>query len=515
VTIKSNYFNKIGSLSIVISSVLIATACQVTPQTPSAAAAAALPASEPTLPTRDAEPVVEAAVDSDEAASSPTHSAASEATTEPRQMRKAQTASVANAAREQPQQESDQTSKSTEGTGVSRGIGVDQPDDLWERIRQDLSWQETESVRIDKARNNYLRQDNYMPMVSERADQYLYYIVEEVEKRNMPMEIALIPMIESALDPFARGPSGAAGLWQIMPKTGAHLGLDQDSWYDGRQAVRDSTQVALDYLESLYEQFGEDWFLALAAYNAGAGRVSRAQQANKAKGLSTDYWSLNLPRHTTYYVPKIIALAQIVAEPERFDVVIPEVQNAPAFEVVDTGTQLQLAKAAQLAEVDIDTLRALNPGQLRETTSPDRPPEILLPIGSADIFEYNIAKLSPDQLVEWKTYKIKPGDNLGQIAQKFDIDVEVLQEINRIRGSMINAGDYLKIPGAPSIDATIAAASDGNTKSQGYEVREGDSLYRIAGRFKVSVDQIIAWNDLDRRAYLKPGQQLKLYPKGG
>lgn len=392
---------------------------------------------------------------------------------------------------------------------------ADQTSDLWERIRKDLRWQETKSVRIDKARERYLRHSTHVPEVTSRADHYLYYIVEEVQKRNMPVEIALIPMLESDWDPFAESPSGAAGLWQIMPETGAHLGLEQDSWYDGRVALRDSTTVALDYLETLYEQFDRDWFLALAAYNSGAGNVARARKANEAQGLDTDYWSLRLPRQATNYVPKLIALSQIVAEPERFGVEIAEVENAPSFEVVDTGGLLQMSRAAELAGVDLDTLRALNPGQLRETLLPGRPLEILVPVGSADRFETNIAKLSPEELVQWTTYRIKPGDSLNLIAQKFDIEVEILQDINSIDGSKIQAGEILKIPDDGHSDLGEGLASAGENTPQGYRVREGDSLYRIAGKFNVSVEDIIVWNALDRKAYLKPGQQLKLYIKGG
>ena len=378
-----------------------------------------------------------------------------------------------------------------------------------------LLWQTLLKNHQQQTRERYLRHSTHVPEVTSRADHYLYYIVEEVQKRNMPVEIALIPMLESDWDPFAESPSGAAGLWQIMPETGAHLGLEQDSWYDGRVALRDSTTVALDYLETLYEQFDRDWFLALAAYNSGAGNVARARKANEAQGLDTDYWSLRLPRQATNYVPKLIALSQIVAEPERFDVEIAEVENAPSFEVVDTGGLLQMSRAAELAGVDLDTLRALNPGQLRETLLPGRPLEILVPVGSADRFETNIAKLSPEELVQWKTYRIKPGDSLNLIAQKFDIEVEILQDINSIDGSKIQAGEILKIPDAGHSDLGEALASAGANTPQGYRVREGDSLYRIASKFNVSVEDIIVWNALDRKAYLKPGQQLKLYIKGG
>ncbi|MEZ5504432.1 MAG: transglycosylase SLT domain-containing protein, partial [Halioglobus sp.] len=314
------------------------------------------------------------------------------------------------------------------------------PEDLWVRIRHDLSWHTEHNAKIETARAALLQQPNYLPEVADRADFYLYYIVEEVQKRGMPMEIALVPMVESTLNPFASSSSGAAGMWQIMPETGIHLGLEQDSWYDGRQALRDSTTVALDYLESLHQQFDGDWLLALAAYNCGAGTVARARQANQDKGLPTDYWSLDLPHQTNAYVPKLIALAQLVAEPDRFGVTIPSVANAPSFEVAETGRPLKLSQAAKLAGVDIDTLRALNPGQLRGAIAPDRPAELLLPVGTRNRFEYNIAQLSPEELVQWQTYRIQPGDSLDHIARKFDTEVAVLQEANGLKDSSIQAG---------------------------------------------------------------------------
>jgi membrane-bound lytic murein transglycosylase D len=385
---------------------------------------------------------------------------------------------------------------------------AEQPDDLWERIRLDLSWQDVESTRVDKARNAILRQSNYMAVVSNRADYYLYYIVEEVQKRDMPVEIALIPVVESTLNPFASSSSGAAGLWQIMPATGDHLGLEQDRYYDGRQALRDSTTVALDYLEDLHGRFDNDWLLALAAYNYGVGNVTRARKENEEKGLGTDYWSLKLPRQAHTYVPKLIALAQIVAEPERFDVEIPVVTNVPSFEVAELGGTMQMAQAAELAGVDVDTLRALNPGQIGDIISPYRQ-ELLLPAGTLDRFEYNIAQLSPEELVQWKTYRIKSGDSLDLIARKFDTDVAVLQQINGIHNDTIRAGSMLKIP------ADSSEQLDSVPDPEGYSVRAGDSLYLIAGRYKVSVNDIIAWNALDPAAYLKPGQKLRLQPPGG
>jgi membrane-bound lytic murein transglycosylase D len=392
----------------------------------------------------------------------------------------------------------------------------EQPDDLWERIRQELSWHTMQSPQVDSARKQILRQPNYFPNISDRADYYLYYIVEEVKRRDMPMEIALIPLVESSLNPFASGPAGAAGLWQIMPATGTHLGLERNSVYDGRKDLQDSTTVALDYLESLYEEFDEDWLLALAAYNSGAGTVTRAREANEARGLDTDFWSLNLPGHTREYIPKVVALAQVLADPERFNMDIPSVENAPSFEVVDTEKPLEMAQAAELAGVDVDTLRALNPGQLGKSVAPNESGELLLPVGTRNRFEYNIALLSPEELVQSRTYKIKAGDNLGAIASKFDTDVALLQKVNGMHGSDIHAGDTLRIPGDGSVEfSQKPAAGTAVRTSQTYLVRDGDTLTGIARTFNVSVSDILTWNALKADAHIRPGQQLTVYAKDG
>ena len=389
------------------------------------------------------------------------------------------------------------------------------PVDLWERIRRGLSWQGIHNSQIGKARDAYLRQPDYLDVVSERASLYLHYIVEEVERRDLPVEIALLPLVESTLNPFATSPERAAGLWQIMPATGRHLGIQSDWWYDGRRDLRESTRVALDYLESLHREFDGDWMLALAAYNSGKGRVGRARRSNEKKGLPTDYWSLKLPRETRHYVPRLLALTQIVAYPEAFDVALPPVPNESAFELAATGGQIEIARAAALAEVDIAVIRALNPGQLRWATSPEQAPEILLPPGTAARFVEGVAQLGPDDRVRWQHYRIARGDNLIGIAKKFDTEVGLLREVNGIRGSMIRAGDTLMIPMGSAWASSLAMASPTQPTRRGYRVRRGDSLYRIAGRFNVSINDIIDWNSLDPNDYLQPGQKLTLYVGGG
>ena len=393
-------------------------------------------------------------------------------------------------------------------TPISTLVTDEPPDDVWERIRLELNWQDIDHARVDKARARFLQQHNYVPAAQDRANYYLHHIVEEVDNRDMPMEITLLPMIESNLNPFAVSRSGAGGLWQIMPRTGTHLGLTQDSWYDGRHALRDSTTGALDYLEKLHKRFDNDWLLALAAYNCGASNVRRAQRNNKAKGLNTDYWSLNLPLETHNYVPKLLALVQIVANPEKFNVTIPAVDNSPSFEVVEIEQPMHLVKAAQLAGVDINALRALNPGRLRGAVSAQGRSELLLPIGTLDQFETGIAQAGPEALMRWESYQIQPGDSLGYIAAQFNTRVVLLQQLNSIEGTKIRAGETLNIPISNSRSSEQAVAQD-------YRVRKGDSLHRIADKFNISVSDIVTWNALDPEAYIRPGQQLTLYAADG
>ena len=386
---------------------------------------------------------------------------------------------------------------------------------MWQRVAAGLTWQDIDNKRIAHERNWYLRQNGFLELMAARAELYLHYIVGEVEKRGMPMEIALLPMVESNFNPFASSTSYAAGMWQIMPATGRHLGLTQDWWFDGRRDLRESTRAALDYLEDLNRRCDGDWMLTLASYNAGKARVSRARRSNARHGLDTDFWSLKkLPRETRRYVPRLIALAHIVAAPERFGATLPSVPNRAAFEVVATGGQLEFARAASLAGIEAGALRDLNPGHLRWATAPSDSPELLLPVGLRAQFEQDLAQLSDSERVEWQHYKIVRGDSLIRIAQKFDVQVKLLKDVNGIRGSRIRAGDTMLIPSGDAWASSLALSAQ-VAKPRGYRVRRGDSLYRIAGRFKVSVNDIIAWNALDPKKYLQPGQKLTLYVTGG
>ncbi len=391
------------------------------------------------------------------------------------------------------------------------------PEDLWERMRRGLDWRAENNPAVRSARDAYLAQPLYLRVVGQRAQRYLHYIVEEVESRNMPMEIALLPLVESTLDPFAISPQQAAGLWQIMPATAKYLGMETDWWYDDRFDLRNSTRVALDYLEGLHADFNGDWLLALAAYNAGKGRVSGAVRRNAARGQPTDYWSLPLPRETRRYVPRLLALSEIIRNADDLGAELPPVANAPAFIAVSTGGQIELQRAAQLAGVEIATLRNYNPGHLRWATAPERN-EILLPALHAERFSRAVATLPIDERVSWSHYRIRSGDHLGGIARRFDTQVELLREVNGIDGHFIRAGDTLLIPRRGnwrgSLDLARRASVE-RERERAYRVRSGDSLYRIANRFNVTIDDLVSWNKIDPSDYLRPGQTLTLFVSGG
>jgi membrane-bound lytic murein transglycosylase D len=392
---------------------------------------------------------------------------------------------------------------------------LEPPTDLWERIRRQLTMHTLHNARIGAAREHYLRQTRYFELIAPRAERYLYYLVSEVESRDMPIEIAMLPMVESALNPFAASSQRAAGLWQIMPATGDYLGIRRDWWYDGRLDVRDSTEHALNYLEALHKDFDGDWLLALAAYNAGKGRVQRAVERNRKQGLAIDYWSLNLPRETRHYVPRLIALSTLLAFDEALGITFPPIPNEPALVPVETGGQIEMLRVAQLAGMELPDLRRLNPGQLRWATAPGAR-ELLLPVSAAPIVEAALAKLPDSQRVTWEHYRIRRGDSLIRIANRFDTEIGLLREVNNIRGNLIRAGDTLMIPNSAAWRSSLAMADGGRTGvRRGYTVRRGDSLYEIANRFNVTIDDIISWNKLDPDRYLQPGQSLTLYVSGG
>ena len=389
------------------------------------------------------------------------------------------------------------------------------PQDLWERIRRQLSFHTLHNEEIVEARDYYLRQTRYLELITPRAQRYLYHLVAEVERRDMPIEIALLPLVESALNPFAVSPQRAAGLWQIMPGTADHLGMRRDWWYDARLDVRDSTTAALDYLEAMHKDFDGDWLLALAAYNAGKARVNRALRKHEGSGSESDFWALSLPRETRSYVPRLIALSSMIAFDEALGLELPEIPNDPSFVAVDTGGQIEMLRAAQLAGISLEELRRFNPGNLRWATLPDGQQELLVPPAAEQMLRSGLATLGEGDRVTWQRYRIRRGDSLITIAKRFDTDIGLIRAVNNVSGAYIRAGDTLMIPDSAAWQASLALSQQGaSAVKRGYKVRQGDSLYEIAMRFDVSIDELIRWNQLNPNDYLQPGQALTLYLEG-
>lgn len=396
-------------------------------------------------------------------------------------------------------------------------------DDLWQRIRGQLQFDIPENKRLKAQRDWYVKHPNYLKRVAKRAEPFLFYIVEELEKNNMPIELALLPVVESAFDPFAYSHGRASGMWQFVPGTGKRFGMKQNWWYDGRRDVVASTQGAIAYLKYLHKYFKGDWLLALAAYNSGEGRVSRAVKKNRKNNKPTDFWSLKLPKETKAYVPKLLALADIIKRPQDFQLALYQIDNKPVISQVDIKSQLDLAKAAQLAELSLTELQRLNPGFNRWATDPDGPHHLLLPNQKVDKFEQELAKLSQSDRLAWQRYKIKSGDNLGAIANKFHTSIALIKEVNKVQGTQIRAGKYLLIPvAAKSLDNYILSYDQRIAKKQSrpqkgnkiiHTVVSGDNLWDIGRKYKVNSKSIAKWNGFAPRDTLKLGQKLVIWQK--
>lgn len=355
--------------------------------------------------------------------------------------------------------------------------------------------------RVVAQRNWYLKHPAYMRSVSERARPFLYLIKEEIEKRNMPMELVLLPVVESTFDPKAYSRGHAAGLWQMLQGTGRNFGLHYDSWYDGRYDIMASTRAALDYLEYLHDFFDGDWSHALAAYNSGEGRVQKAIKANRRQGKPTDYWSLSLPKETQNYLPKLLALADILKHPGHYGMDVPEIPNRPQLAVVEVEGQVDLNMAADLAGVNRGQLRALNPAFKRTATSPARNAEILVPVRHAQSFELAMADLPEQDRKSFQRYQVRGGDNLGLIARRHGTSVDAIRQANNLRGTTIRVGQMLMVPNAAR--PAPATAEDGV-----YLVQAGDSLSAIASRFSVTISDLLRWNRLSDQHSLRAGQKL-------
>jgi membrane-bound lytic murein transglycosylase D len=468
---------------------------------------------------------------------------------------------------------------------VKVSVPGDTSDDLLEKLRREFSLTPVMNNRVQAELKWFTRNPKYLNRVFTRAQRYLPFIVDELERRDLPMELALLPIVESAFDPFAYSHGRAAGLWQMIPGTARRFGVRQNWWYDGRRDVVDSTNAALDYLAYLHELQDGDWPNAIASYNSGEGNVLKAKRRNASRSQPTDFWNLKLSRETSAYVPRLMALVEIVRDPDQFGLTLPELVNEPQFAIADIGGQIDLALAAELAGMDLDALSSWNAGNNRWATDPKGEHRLILPVDVVDEFSAALAAVPLNERIRWQRHKVKNGEAISQIADRYNVTVSTIRSANELSGNMIRAGSYLMIPVAtkPLSDysqtadarrerkqATVrqgnrvehivasgesfwtisrkygvdikklaswngtsprdtlavgqklvvwtnqpvarsAGQGNGLTRKLKYTVRNGDSLYLIASKFRVTVAQLVRWNNIDKNNILRPGQRLTMY----
>ena len=393
--------------------------------------------------------------------------------------------------------------------------------DLWARIRRGFQMPDLHSDLVDMQVNWYVERPDYVARMTERSKKYLYHIVEELEARHMPTELALLPFVESAYNPQALSVAKAAGMWQFVPGTGRTYNLKQNMWQDERRDVLASTSAALDYLSNLHDMFG-DWYLALAAYNWGEGNVQRVIARNQAAGLPTDYQSLHLPNETRNYVPKLQAVKNIIMNPAQYGLTLPPIPNHPYFVTVTTSHDIDVDVAARLANMSTDEFRSLNPSFTKPVILGTTQPQILLPFDNASAFERNLKSYS-GQLSSWTTYTVDRRATPAAIAEKIGVDAGTLMSVNKIPvGMRLKAGSTIVVPRTDGDDdedisadvaesAVLAMEPDvPDTRKMLIRVRRHQTMAAVASRYGVSLGQLKAWNKT-RRDSVTPGQVLVLH----
>ncbi|WJG10648.1 LysM peptidoglycan-binding domain-containing protein [Aliiglaciecola sp. LCG003] len=394
-------------------------------------------------------------------------------------------------------------------------------ENLWVRIQQQLNFDIPDNNRVKAQKNWYLQHPNYMGRVATRAKPFLHYIVEEIEKNQMPLELVLLPIVESAFDPFAYSHGRAAGMWQFIPGTGKRFGMKQTWWYDGRRDVVASTQGAIAYLNYLHKMFDGDWLHALAAYNSGEGRVKRSIKRNKKAGKPTDFWSLDLPKETRAYVPKLLALSSILQEADMQAFDWPAIPNSPRVKVVEIGSQIDLALAADLSGITLKELHALNAGFNRWATDPKGPHRLLLPIEKADSFTLALNDLDDKKRLNWVRHKVQPGDSLLKLAKQYYTTVDVIQAVNDMNDNMIRVGEHILVPVAlkslesysMSQDQRLVAtqAKQHASHQLSHTVKSGDTFWDLSRKYKVNLRSLAKWNGMAPTDPLRPGKELVIW----
>lgn len=419
---------------------------------------------------------------------------------------------------------SEATSPDTAPPDIFPSVSYERPPkDAWERVIRNFQLDHPQHARVDKHRQWYVRYPNHLRKVSDRANRYLFHIIDEVERRGIPGELALLPIVESAFDPFAYSHGRASGVWQFIPSTGRAYGLQQDWWHDERRDIRDATRAALDYLEYLAGRFDGDWMLALASYNSGAGTVRRAIRKNRKAGKDTDFWSLDLPKETRDYVPKLMALAYLLEHADEFDVDWKTIPNEPYFAAVDTHGQIDLAQVAALADCEVDEIYRLNPQYNRWATHPDGPHQVLVPIEKAEQFAAALAALPDEQRVQWQRHQVTNGDSLLSLARRYQTTADVIRSVNELNGNTIYAGQTLLIPSAReggseyslSVSQRLIkrqqATKPKRSQKVEYQVQQGDSFWTIARKHDTTVSKLTRWNSMAPGDPLQIGQTLTIW----
>lgn len=404
---------------------------------------------------------------------------------------------------------------------------VTQPNrnDIWQRIRDGFELADVDHPRIQRQVQWYSKHPEYMKRVVERARPYMHFIVEEVEAKGIPTELALLPIVESAFQPFAYSHGRASGIWQFISSTGRHYGLKQNWWYDGRRDVYASTKAAVRLLDNLNKNFKGNWLYALAAYNAGGGNVRKAIRRNKRRGKPVDFFSLRLPPETKAYAPKLLALKKIINDPQKYGITLDSIANEPYLAKVDTKSQIDLARVAEMADMELDEIYKLNPGFNRWATAPNGPHYVLLPIEKAEGFEEKLAALPREQRVHWVRHKIRKGETLSTIATKYHTSISSIKKVNRIRGNMLREGRSLTIPVASKqLRSYKLSANQRKNKLQNiprkgvkvtHIVQSGDTFWDLAQRHKVGVRQLAKWNGMAPRDPLRLGQKIIIWSRTG
>lgn len=392
---------------------------------------------------------------------------------------------------------------------------------LWNYVSSRYSFTNYKHSRIDEQVKWFKKHSAYLTRVSVRAKPYLYLIVKEVEESNIPIEIALLPIIESAFYPFSYSHGTASGLWQFIPSTAKLYGLEDNWWKDDRRDVVASTKAAISYLSNLNKIFKGDWLLSIAAYNSGPGRVQREIKKNKKLGKKTDFWSLHLPPETRSYVPKLLAVARIIKNPKKYNQELGYIENKKHVQSVILDSQFDLALIAKWTDLSLDEIYYLNPGLKRWATPGEENYSILLPVGKVSQFISNASNHPNKEKVSWLRYKIKAGDTLSELALKYRTTIQQIQDINDLPSINIRAGKYIIVPVAQKEPRFYSLSeeqrkirrmeSHKNFKKIIHKVTKGDSLWEISRRYNVLIDSIVKWNQLSLTKPLRVGNELLIY----